>query len=156
VALWATLAQHDGPPEVLLQRCRDRIDRDGGAQRANLLAVAQVFAKLHFDRPEWLEILGGRKAMIESPLIQEIVEESKRTGQVKLIVGMLQTKFGPVGPTIESGLALVKEDEKILRLGIRAGDCASLQAFEDALREELPKPPPASTRGKRRTRKSAE
>jgi len=26
VVLWALLADHDGPPEVLLQRCRDRID----------------------------------------------------------------------------------------------------------------------------------
>src|SRR4051812_8154491 len=28
LALWATLARYDGPPEVLLQRCRDRIDRE--------------------------------------------------------------------------------------------------------------------------------
>jgi hypothetical protein len=150
LALWATLAKHDGPTEVLLQRCRDRIDRDGGQQRPNLLAVAQVFAKLHFDRPEWLDILGGRQAMIESPLIQEIVEESMREGQVKLIVRILQRKFGPVGPAIESGLALVKDEEKLMLLGEQAGTCASLQAFEAALCEELPKPAPASTRGKRR------
>lgn len=54
LALWATLAKHDGPPEVLLQRCRDRIDRDGGEQRENLLAVAQVFAQLHYDKPQRL------------------------------------------------------------------------------------------------------
>jgi hypothetical protein len=30
VVPWATLARYDGPPEVLLQRCRDRIDREGG------------------------------------------------------------------------------------------------------------------------------
>lgn len=156
LALWATLAKYDGPPEVLLQPCRARIDRDGGDQHANLLAVAQVFARLHFDRPEWLDILGGRKAMIESPLIQEIVQESKLTGQVELIIGMLTDKFGPVGPTIEASLSLVKDQEKLIRLGMRAGGCASLQAFEDALREELPKPPPASTRGKRQSKKSSE
>ncbi len=150
LALWATLAKYDGPPEVLLKRCRDRIDKDGGDQRENLLAVAQVFARLHFDRPEWLDILGGRKAMIESPLIQEIVQESKRTAHVEMIVGILQDKFGPVGPTIEAGLALLKEEASLKRLNVRAVTCDSLQAFEEALREELPKPPPASTRGKRR------
>jgi hypothetical protein len=149
VSLWATLAKYDGAPEVLLQRCRDRIDRDGGEQRPNLLAVAQVFAQMHFNKPQWLDILGGDKAMVESPLIQNIVQESKRTGQVELIVGTLQDKFGPVGPTIEAGLALMKEPASLRRLNVHAVTCTSLQAFEERLREELPKPP-ASTRGKRK------
>jgi hypothetical protein len=153
VVLWATLARHDGPPEVLLQRCRDRIERDGGEQKENLLAVAQVFAQLHFDKPKWLDILGGSKAMIESPLIQSIVEQSERTGQVKLIVRILRGKFGRAGPAIEAGLALVKDAEKLQGLGVQAATCTSLKAFEDALREELPRQPPASTRGRRRSRK---
>jgi hypothetical protein len=55
LALWALLAHFEGPPEVLLRRCRDRIDQDGGRQRDNLLAVATVFAQLHYDKPEWLD-----------------------------------------------------------------------------------------------------
>ncbi len=51
-----SLARYDGPAEVLLQRCRDRIDREGGPQRAKLLAVTQVFARLHYDKPKWLNI----------------------------------------------------------------------------------------------------
>src|SRR5258708_4922760 len=39
VVPWVTAAHYDGPPEVLLQRCRDRIEREGGKQKANLLAV---------------------------------------------------------------------------------------------------------------------
>src|SRR5271166_4764603 len=31
----ASLARFEGPPEVLLQRCRDRIEREGGQHRAN-------------------------------------------------------------------------------------------------------------------------
>ena len=27
---WVPLAQSEGPPEILLQRCRDRIEREGG------------------------------------------------------------------------------------------------------------------------------
>jgi hypothetical protein len=150
----APLGRYDGPAEVLLQRCRDRIDREGGQQKANLLAVTQVFAQLHYDRPEWLDILGGSKMIVESPLIRDIIEESERTAQVKLIVHILQDKFGPPGPEIEAGLAQVKDGVRLTHLGVRAARCDSLRAFEDALREELPKPPAPSTRGKRRPRKA--
>jgi hypothetical protein len=153
---WVPLARYEGPPEVLLQRCRERLEREGGAQRANLLAVTQVFARLHFDRPEWLDILGGKKAMIESPLIQEIVAESKLAGSVQAALHLLQTRFGPVGPGITAALDQVKEQEKVLRLVVQAARCASLEQFEERLREELPQPRPASTRGKRRSRKAAE
>ncbi len=156
VTLWASLARYAGPPGVLLQRCRDRIERDSGAQRANLLAVAQVFARLHLDRPEWLDILGGTKAMIESPLIQEIVEESRREGRVEAILDILQGKFGPVGPTITAGLAQVKETEKLRGLSLHSATCATLEDFEQRLLTELPQPAPVSTRGKRRPRKSPE
>jgi hypothetical protein len=55
VVPWATLARDDGPPEVPPRRCRDRLDREGGARRANLLAVAQVFARLYYNEEgEWL------------------------------------------------------------------------------------------------------
>ena len=150
---WATLAHHEGPPEVLLQRCRDRLEREGGKQRANLLAVTQVFARLHFDKPAWLEILGGRKTMIESPLIQEIVAESKLEERVGAILDVLSERFGAVTPAVTAGLEQVKEKEKLVRLTRQAVACASLQAFEDFLRQELPAPPPPSTRGKRRSRK---
>jgi hypothetical protein len=152
VVVWALLGRYDGPPQVLLQRCRDRIDREGGKHRANLLAVSQVFARLHFDRPEWLDILGGTRAMIESPLIQEIVAESERATLVKAIRTVLETRFGSVTPTITAGLEQVKDADKLDRLLRLTAACPSLQAFEEALRQELPAPPP-STRGKRRGRK---
>jgi hypothetical protein len=152
VVPWVPLARYDGPAEVLLRRCRDRLEREAGAQKANLLAVTQVFARLHFDKPEWLEILGGRKAMIESPLIQEIVAESARAGRVKTLLGVLEARFGSVTPAVTAGLEQVKEEEQLARLTPQAALCPSLQAFEDSLRRELAAPP-ASTRGKRRSRK---
>ena len=142
VVPWASLAHYEGPPEVLLQRCRDRLEREGGKQRANLLAVAQVFARLHFDKPAWLEILGGRKAMIESPLIQEIVAEADRAGQVKVIVRVLRRRFGELTPTVTAGLEQVKEEERLARLADHAAIYPSLQAFADALGQELAAPPP--------------
>ena len=150
-----SLAHYDGPPEVLLQRCRDRLDREAGAQKANLLAVAQVFARLQFNKPHWLEIFGGRQAMIESPLIQEIVSESERAGRVKTIGCFLEARFGTVTPTVTAGLEQLKEDEPLVRLTRQAAICESLKAFEDGLRQELTAPTPTSTRGKRRSRKPA-
>ena len=44
---WVPLAQYDGPPEALLQQCRERIDRDApAAERPSLLAVSQVMTRL--------------------------------------------------------------------------------------------------------------
>lgn len=91
--------------------------------------------------------------MIESPLIQEIGDEFARVRSVRITLHILQGRFGPVEPSITAGLEQVKEEEKLLRLALDAATCASLQHFEERLREELPVPPPASTRGKRRSRK---
>ncbi len=153
---WVPLAQYDGPPEVLLQRCRDRIDNEGGQQQANLLAVTQVFAQVKFNRPNWLDILGGSRIMIESPLIQEIVAESERKGQIKAIVRFLTTRFESPNETIRAGLAQVKDPEKLDRLLDAAASCTSLEAFEKALTKELPTPVPPSTRGKKKPRKTDE
>ncbi|MCI0456501.1 MAG: hypothetical protein L0Z62_05915 [Gemmataceae bacterium] len=153
VVPWVPLAQYEGPAEVLLQRCRDRIEREGGKQAANLLAVTQVFAQLHFNKPEWLAILGGKKAMIESPLIRELIAESKLEERVQTLLDFLQARFGSVTASITAGLGQVKERERLVRLSHRAANSPSLEAFEEALREELPAPAPPSTRGKRRSRK---
>ncbi len=91
--------------------------------------------------------------MIESPLIQSIVEEARRRGMVELIVLTLEDRFGPAGVASEPCLAQVKDEEKLMRLNVQAVTCPSLKAFEEALHEELPRQPPASTRGRRRARK---
>jgi hypothetical protein len=90
---------------------------------------------------------------LESPLIQEIVAESKRTASVENIICFLEARFGAVRLAVAAGLEQVKEPERLNRLIRQAGTCASLAVFEEALRHELPAPPQTSTRGKRRSRK---
>src|SRR5262245_46929133 len=76
---WAPLAQFDGPPEALIQECRERIDRQARPpERANLLAVTQVMARLRYNDPALLSLLGGSQAMIESPLIQELMAKTRQ------------------------------------------------------------------------------
>ena len=56
-----------------------------------------------------------------SPLIRDIMEESERKGQVKIIVDLLQDTYGPVGPTIDAGLALIKDYAALKRLTVCPG-----------------------------------
>lgn len=91
--------------------------------------------------------------MIESPLIQEIIAESMRAAWVKVLLVILDARFGAVTPTITAGLEQVKEEDKQDRLTDQAATCRSLQAFEEALQGELLAPARASTRGKRGSRR---
>jgi hypothetical protein len=73
---WVPLAQFDGPREPIFQECRTRIDRDAPPdEHENLLAVTQILAGLRYNDPRLFQLLGGREAMIESPVLQEFVAE---------------------------------------------------------------------------------
>jgi hypothetical protein len=57
-----TLMDFDGPPEELLQRCAEKIEREAHPKnRANLLAVTQVLTGLRFPDPELLQYAWRRK-----------------------------------------------------------------------------------------------
>jgi hypothetical protein len=95
------------------------------------------------------------KAMIESPLIQEIVEESEQRATALAIGKVLKARFGATPDTIQPRLTQIKDAKRLERLIHRAALCMNLQEFEERLREELSAPAPTSTRGKRRTQKPA-
>lgn len=69
---WRPLQAELVPPRQLLS-----------ADRENLLVVTQVLANLRYNDPRLLTNLGGREAMIESPLIQEIVPVNCRPRVLK-------------------------------------------------------------------------
>src|SRR5207245_1654286 len=73
---WVPLTAFAEPPEEILRRCRERIEQQAPAkERANLLAVSQVLARLRYSDPRLLSLFGGIGTMleIESPLIQELM-----------------------------------------------------------------------------------
>ena len=73
---WIPLTDFAGPPEIVIQRCRDAIEQNAAAgEKANLLAVTQVLTHLRYNDPGLLTILGGRQVMLESPLIDELFVE---------------------------------------------------------------------------------
>ena len=63
--------------------------------------------------------------MIESPLIQEIVEEVVADTRQKYIVDVLQARFGEVPPRIKSVLELMSDEKELseaLQSAVRSKD----------------------------------
>jgi predicted transposase YdaD len=123
---WVLLANITGPPEPVLQRCRALIDQQVTVEeRPNLLAVCQVLAKLRYNDPAFLALFGGRQAMIESPLIQEIVAEARQDN----ILRALELRLGAVPPEIATVLRTVFDEQKLRDLFDFAIVCPDLNAF---------------------------
>jgi hypothetical protein len=130
VVPWVPLARYDGAPAELLERCRERIERQAGqADRANLLAVAQVLAQLKFPQPEMLALLGGRQVMIESPLLQQLKVEWWQ----EAILDILKSRFDAVPNDVRRLLKETSNEKKLKRLHGVAVQCASMEEFREHL-----------------------
>lgn len=127
---WVPLTQYDGLPEVLIQQCRDRIDQQAPPENhANLLAVTQVMTRFRYNDPQVLSLLGGSRAMIESPLIQELL--AQKTHQD--IVDVLESRFGAVPPELTLALRTTMDETRLRELNRFAAVCPDLVAFQAQL-----------------------
>jgi len=149
---WAVLMKHDGPPEPFLRRCRERIDKEGGEQHDTLLAVTQTLAELRFPDPRLLALFGGRKVVIESPMVEEYGNERERLGQQKSIEGFILARFGRLSDDARARLQGVQEGSKLEALTRFAAVCESMEAFVERLvSETTPPPKPTSSRRKKKS-----
>lgn len=127
---WVPLTQFSAPPEQMLKICRERIDQQAmPTERDNLLAVSQILAKLRYNDAGLLNILGGRQAMIESPLIQELLEEKVQA----CIETILKDRFGAVPVELANALKTVHDEaalDSLLKWAVR---CPDLEAFRGRL-----------------------
>ncbi len=142
---WVPLAKFQGSPEEIVRRCYARIAQAGPpitpVDQENLLAVTQFLLPLRYNEDPTLlgqlrALLGGREAMIHSPLYQEVVEEARREGETKAnrkaILRFLVGRFGPSAKELEVELAAIEFD----RLGDLiefAAKCRNLAAFRKRL-----------------------
>jgi hypothetical protein len=127
---WVTLMDFDGPPEALLERCAEKIEREAHPKdKADLLAISRVMAGVRFTDPELLRLLGGEQTMFESPVLQKFVAERGH----KYILAVLKARFGTVPRDVTRLLRDVLDDKKIERLVVLAAKCSDLQAFRDGL-----------------------
>ncbi len=126
---WVPLARIDGPAEPVLRECRDRIGRDAPKdEQDNLMAVTQLLARLRYNKESLFQLFGGRRAMIESPVIQEIIADCKR----EQIVKFLEARFGVAALDLKSALNAV-DDERLDDFLKLAATCRSLAAFQKEL-----------------------
>jgi predicted transposase YdaD len=135
---WVPLSRIDGPAEPVLRRCRERIDALAQpGEKQNLLAVTQVLAGLRYNDPGVAELFGGRQTMIESPVIQELVEEveqkAMQKGKHDDILLFLESRFGLVPQEVGDAVRRVSEEARLRSLIQLAARCADIEAFRGGL-----------------------
>ncbi len=130
VTPWVPLMHFDGPPESLLERCADKIEREAHPKdRVDLLVVSQVFGELKFPLPLLADIFGGQQAMFESPLLQKWFAEKMH----KAIEKVLKARFGSVPRDVTRLLREILDEERLTALNVLAAQCPDLEAFREAL-----------------------
>ena len=130
VTPWVPLMHFDGPPELLLERCAEKIEREAHPKdRADLLAVSQVLGELQFPLPLLAEIFGGKQAMFESPLLQKMRAETLQ----EAILALLKDRFDAIPRTVTKPLREIIDEKKLRKLNLLAAKCPDLQTFREAL-----------------------
>jgi hypothetical protein len=151
---WVPLTHSDDPPEVVLVKCRERINQEADpSNRAGLLAVTQLLAALAFPNRSLLSLLGGPQVMIESPLLDEVRELIRVQAETQYLAqylaqglaqgqiqGRLQTqrsdvidaltvRFGQVPLDRLAGLDQVTDEASLKALHRLAITCRTLEEF---------------------------
>jgi len=127
---WVPLTDFADPPAQMMRRCRDLIERDAPpGEKANLLAVTQVLAYLRYNSMELLEVLGGRKVMLEVPYLNEIVMERTREN----ITAFLETRFGDLPRDLLEAIESVVDEKQLKDLVRSAAACPDLAEFRRAM-----------------------
>jgi hypothetical protein len=135
---WVPLSRFDGPPEPIVRQCRVRIDQEAPPnEHENLLVVTQFLARLRYNDPTLFQILGGRKAMIESPLIDELkaewTREATRETLVKAMIDILAARFGPKAEALEDKLKGIEDQARLEELVRDAATCRTISSFRKRL-----------------------
>ncbi|MGH7199189.1 MAG: hypothetical protein ACREJB_01200 [Planctomycetaceae bacterium] len=140
---WIPLTFVPGPPEVVLQRCRDIIDDQAPPdEHVKLLAVTQVLAGLRYNEPGLFDILGEKsmleQVMRESWVVQEFAKKlaNEKLAQARRqdILTFLEGRFGTIPAQLAAELGTVTEEERLLELIRIAARCPDLESFQAQLR----------------------
>ena len=124
--------------DLLFRQCRARIDEEAPpGERENLLAVTQVLAGLRYNEVGLFQLLGGRNAMIESPVLQELkaewTREAAREAKLRSLVDVLVARFGPQAEEIATQLQTIADDARLTELIKLAAVCSDLPSFRKEL-----------------------
>ena len=143
---WVPLARTLLAPEELMTRCRDRLERVADSNdRAGLIAVTQILAGLAFPDRRFLNLFGGAKKMIESPVLDEVKElirihlrdevrqEVRQEVIREAILATLEARFGVVPESTAAALTGVSGEARLKELIRLAATCPTLDSFATGL-----------------------
>lgn len=134
LAPWVPLMRIEGPPEAVLQQCRDAIDAGTtGGRRANLLGVTRILAGLRFDDKMLEALLRPEGIMIESPVLQRWLRENEIETRQKVVLESLEDRFGSVPADLSAGVRVVTDQARLKELNRAAITCGSLDEFRTRL-----------------------
>lgn len=151
------LARSDRPADELLAECRDRIaevvdERD----RSGLKVVTTILAGLAFPGRKFLNLFGGAEKMIESPVLDELVEliekraESRALAKIETelstrvrqelvrtrqacLLSFLEARFQSVPDAVRAQIDSVDDVAKLDSLVRLAATCPDVDAFAAGL-----------------------
>ncbi len=82
LAAWSLLGQMGSSPKRTVERCRQVIETHPDAvERRSLLTIAQIFLGIRYNEKSLLQLLGGHEAMIESPVLDQLLDEFLERGR---------------------------------------------------------------------------
>ena len=145
LAAWSLLGQMGSNPERTVERCRKVIETHPDAvERRSLLTIAQIFLGIRYNEKSLLQLLGGHEVMIESPVLDQLLDEFLERGRLEArqersdrmharILGSLQDRFGQVPQDSERRILQVTGPEVLEDLLVIAVTASSLEDFEAKL-----------------------
>lgn len=134
LAPWVPLTKMDGPPEPVLQQCKDVIEANtSGGDRENLLSVTEILARLRFDQRLLQTIFRRGGEMIESPLLDELFAERELKTYRALILKKLEGRFGPIPADVSAAVRVVADSPRLEALLDAVYSSANLDAFRQSL-----------------------
>jgi hypothetical protein len=144
MAPWVPLMKIDGPPEPVLQQCKDAIDTVSEVgRRENLLNFTQILAGLRWDKELLKAIFAKEGKMIESPVLQEWFHERDIATRQKILLESLESRFsGPVPPDVSAAVRVITDEDRLKQLLPLVFSSSSLDAFRQVL---TPLQAPATT-----------
>jgi len=130
VGLLPWVPQMAAPPVDILQECARRIRKEAAKdQETDMLAVSELMTELRFPDLQLLNLFGGRRVMIESPMLQKWLAESHHAA----IEEALRARFKTVPRDLLSELHKVVNERRLRKLTGIAAKCPDLDAFRKAL-----------------------
>ncbi len=142
LAPWVALMRIDGPPEPVLQQCKDVIEaRTAGGEQENLRVTMQLLGSLRFDKALLRQLFARGGAMIESPILQDWLQEQDIRTRQQMVLTKLERRFGPVPADVGASVRVVTDPTRLEAMLDAAYAAASLDAFRQAL---APTPPAGS------------